>query len=266
MRLGVNPMRFRDQVVVVTGAARGIGFATAQLFVREGAHVVINDLDQADVDTAVLRLQSGHNRVVGIAADAGDEKCVRESVEHFVHEMGRIDILINNAGVMVRQPAHQLTAHTWRRAMSINLDGVFYWSHAVAIASMIPRRSGVIVNVSSLAGLVAIPNGAAYVASKHGVVGLTKALALDWGKFNIRVNALCPGMTWTDLSNADREKNPSMFVEREKRIPLGHAAQPEEQAEVIAFLASPQSSAVHGLIMNVDGGNLAMHSGTSLTS
>ena len=118
--------------------------------------------------------------------------------------------------------------------MSINLDGCFYWAHAVARASMIPRRRGAIINVASLAGLVAIPNGAAYVASKHGVVGLTKALAIDWGRYNIRVNAVCPGMTWTDLFKADRERNPAMFIERERRIPLGRAAQPEEQAQVIA--------------------------------
>jgi NAD(P)-dependent dehydrogenase (short-subunit alcohol dehydrogenase family) len=257
-------MRFRDQVVVVTGAARGIGLATARLFAAEGARVVINDLSQHDVDDAVGRVQAEGGHAMGIAADASDEERVRASVEGVVRDLGAIDVLVNNAGVMVRSPAEELTSQAWRRAMAINLDGVFFWAHAVATASMIPRRRGAIVNVASLAGLVAIPNGAAYVASKHGVVGLTKALALDWGRYNIRVNALCPGMTWTDLSKADRERNPAMFVERERRIPLGRAAWPEEQAEVIAFLASSEASAVHGLIMNVDGGNLAMHSGTTL--
>jgi len=148
--------------------------------------------------------------------------------------------------------------------MAVNLDAVFHWSQAVATASMISRRCGAIVNVASLAGLVAIPDAAAYVASKHGVVGLTKALAVDWGRYNIRVNALCPGMTWTDLSKEDQVRNPQMFVERERRIPLGHAAQPAEQAEAILFLASAGASAVNGLIMNVDGGQLAMSSGSSL--
>ncbi|MDR6855665.1 SDR family oxidoreductase [Variovorax guangxiensis] len=113
-------------------------------------------------------------------------------------------------------------------------------------------------------GFKGLSFGSKLVASKHGVVGLTKALAVDWGRYDIRVNALCPGMTWTDLSKQDQERNPGMFVERERRIPLGHAAQPREQAEAILFLASAAASAVNGLIMNVDGGNLAMSSGSSL--
>lgn len=257
-------MRFQDQVVVVTGAARGIGFAAARLFAREGAQVLVNDLHAADVDAAVGRICSEGGKAVALPADASDEHAVREAVARVVATFGRIDVLINNAGIMVRSPSETLSSDAWRRGMAINLDAVFHWSQASATASMIPRRCGAIVNVASLAGLVAIPNGAAYVASKHAVVGLTKALAVDWGRYNIRVNALCPGMTWTELSKADQERDPDMFVQRERRIPLGHAAQPAEQAEVIAFLASASASAVHGLIMNVDGGNLAMASGSTM--
>lgn len=114
-----------------------------------------------------------------------------------------------------------------------------------------------------LAGLVGIPNAAPYVASKHAVVGLTKAMAIDWGQYNVRVNAICPGMTRTNLSNADLIKNPDMFVERERRIPLGHTADPEEQVKAILFLASSESSNVHGSVMNVDGGQFALSSGHS---
>ncbi len=128
---------------------------------------------------------------------------------------------------------------------------------------MIPRRAGVIVNVASIGGLVGFPNAASYVASKHAVVGLTKALAVDWGQYGIRVNALCPGMTWSNLSKADFEKNPNHYADRIPRIPLGQAAEPEEQAEAILFLASAQASHVHGLIMNVDGGQVALSSGHS---
>jgi NAD(P)-dependent dehydrogenase (short-subunit alcohol dehydrogenase family) len=146
--------------------------------------------------------------------------------------------------------------------MAVNLDGTFYWAQAVASRSMIPRRAGAIVNVASIAGLVGFPNAASYVASKHGVVGLTKALAVDWGQYNIRVNALCPGMTWgSNLSKADLAKNPNHFVDRVPRIPLGHAAQPEDQANAILFLASAEASYAHGLIMNVDGGQIALSSG-----
>lgn len=258
-------MRFKNQLVVVTGAGSGIGRATAQLIASEGGLVAVNDIDPARVDAVVAHIRSQGGEAVPLVADVSQEEAVRLAVDGLIEDHGRIDILINNAGIMMRKAGHELTTAQWRQAMAINLDSVFFWCHAVATRSMLPRRQGVIVNVASLAGMVAIPNGAAYVASKHAVVGLTKALALDWGGYNVRVNAVCPGMTWTDLSTADKQKNPEMFVQRERRIPLGHAAEPLEQAQAIAFLASSQASAVHGLIMNVDGGNLAMHSGTSLT-
>ncbi len=257
-------MRFQGQLVVVTGAARGIGYAAVRAFVAEGAHVVLNDLHEDAVAEAVRRLPAGPGRVTGLALDASDEAAVRQAVAGLAAEHGAIDVLVNNAGIMVRADTQSLSSDAWRRGLAINLDAVFYWSQAVASEAMIPRRSGAIVNVASLAGLVAIPNAAAYVASKHGVVGLTKALAIDWGRYNIRVNALCPGMTWTDLSKEDQLRNPDMFIERERRIPLGHAAQPAEQAQAILFLACAEASAVNGLIMNVDGGNLAMASGSSL--
>ncbi|EER61817.1 short-chain dehydrogenase/reductase SDR [Acidovorax delafieldii 2AN] len=258
-------MKFEGQVVIVTGAARGIGLAAAQLFAREGAHVVVNDLEQGAVDIAVEQLRQDGGSAEGLAADAGDESAVRNAVAGVKAAHGRIDVLVNNAGIMVRTKTEELSSAAWRRGMAVNLDAVFHWSQAVATMAMIPHRGGAIVNVASLAGLVAIPNAAAYVASKHGVVGLTKALAIDWGRYGIRVNALCPGMTWTDLSKKDQVGNPQMFVERERRIPLGYAAQPAEQAEAIVFLASSGASAVSGLIMNVDGGQLAMSSGSSLS-
>src|SRR5690606_9316545 len=119
--------------------------------------------------------------------DAGMETEIRSAVERVMSEWGRIDVLVNNAGIMVRKAAHEATLQEWRRGMAVNLDGPFIWAQAVATQSMTPRRQGVIVNVASIAGLVAIPNAAAYVASKHGLVGLTKAQALDWGSYNIRV-------------------------------------------------------------------------------
>ncbi len=145
--------------------------------------------------------------------------------------------------------------------MSINLDGTFYWAQAVASRSMIPRRAGTIINIASIGGLVGFPNAASYVASKHAVVGLTKALAVDWGQYNIRVNAVCPGMTWSNLSKADFAKNPNHYADRIPRIPLGQAGQPEEQANAILFLASAEASYVSGLIMNIDGGQVALSSG-----
>jgi NAD(P)-dependent dehydrogenase (short-subunit alcohol dehydrogenase family) len=113
--------------------------------------------------------------------------------------------------------------------------------------------------------MVAVPDAASYVASKHAVVGLTKALAVEWGQHNIRVNAVCPGLTWTDMPRAAKLQNPAMYQERERRIPLGRAATTLDQARAILYLASPEADSVHGLIMNVDGGNVAMSSGSSVS-
>lgn len=256
-------MRFKNRVVVVTGAATGIGLSTAKAFGAEGAQLVITDLDRDAVDKAVLEIESDGGSVIGLVGSVADATEVAAHVETILAAFGRIDILVNNAGIMRRAAPESMTADAWRQVMSVNLDGTFYWCQAVASKSMIPRRSGCIVNVSSMAGLVAIPNAPAYVASKHAVVGLTKALAVDWGQYNIRVNVVCPGMTWSNLSKADVARNPTMFVEREQRIPLGHAAQPHEQASAILFLASPEASYVHGLVMNIDGGQIALSSGHS---
>jgi NAD(P)-dependent dehydrogenase (short-subunit alcohol dehydrogenase family) len=256
-------MRFEDQIVVVTGAASGIGLATAKAFAREGAKLVITDLTEDSVSATVKELELDGARVMGLTGDVSDPSTVAEHVDAVMQKFGRIDVLVNNAGIIRRGPTAQVAIEDWRKVISVNLDGTFYWAQAVASRSMISRREGAIINVASIGGLVGFPNAASYVASKHAVVGLTKALAVDWGQYNIRVNAICPGMTWSNLSKADVAKNPQHYAVREPRIPLGHAAEPEEQAKAILFLASSDASHVHGLIMNIDGGQVALSSGHS---
>ena len=206
--------------------------------------------------------QSGGNGLA-LQGDVGQPDVVARHLEAIVGALGPVDVLVNNAGVMRRAASEDLAHETWREVMRINIDGAFYWAQAAAKQCMIPRERGAIVNVASIAGMAGIPNAAAYAASKHALVGLTRALAVDWGRHDIRVNALCPGMTWSNLSRADLARDPDMFVERQRRIPLGHAAEPHEQAEAILFLASDAASYVHGLVMNVDGGQIALSSGHS---
>lgn len=255
-------MRFDEKIVIVTGGGGGIGLATAQLFASEGATVAINDLDPAIVDRAVATIEEHGGRAIALPGDVTDPAAVRTCVEKVLADLGRVDVLVNNAGITRMGPAEDY-AH-WRALMSTNLDSQFYWSQAVAKASMIPNRSGSIVNMASTAGLSAFPGDIGYIVSKHGVVGLTKALAVEWGQYNIRVNCVCPGLTQTEMVKAVEDAHPERFAVRRARIPLGRAATPEDQARSVVFLASDDASYATGLIMNVDGGQLALFSGFSL--
>ena len=253
-------MRFKDQVVVVTGAARGIGFVTAQMAAHEGALVVLCDLDSAMVEAAVQKIGG---QAIGVTGDVSKLSHVQRNVDEVIKAHGRIDVLVNNAAITSYHPPELLPEEVWRHEIDVCLGGTFFWSQSVAVASMIPKRNGAIVNVGSGGSLAALPRCAAYVAAKHGVVGLTKSLAVDWGQYNIRVNSVCPGLTFTELAKFVASKNPEMKKTREQRIPLQRGAQPEDVANAILFLASSQASAISGEALSVDGGTLAMSSGFS---
>jgi NAD(P)-dependent dehydrogenase (short-subunit alcohol dehydrogenase family) len=256
-------MRFRDKVVVITGAASGMGLAAAHLFAAEGATVAINDVKVEGVEQTVENVKRTGGAAMGIPGDVTDEEGATKSIRDVIARFGRIDVLVNNAGISTILPATEYTA--WRRSMAINLDAPFYWSRAAAVESMIPNRRGAIVNVSSNAGFAAFPGDVGYIASKHGVTGLTKALAVEWAPFNIRVNCLCPGLTETNMIKEMEALDANRFVERRRRIPMGRIGRPEEQAKAMLYLASDDASYVTGLIMNNDGGQMALYSGFSPT-
>ena len=254
-------MRFAGQVVVITGAASGIGLAAAQAFAAEGAQLVLTDRSADALAAARASVAQADGEPLGLAGDVSDPVRVRQQVEDVLERFGRIDVLVNSAGVIRPGPSVDVTVEDWRLVLSVNLDGTFYWSQAVAARSMIPRRAGAIVNVASIGGLTGFPEAASYVASKHAVVGLTKALAVDWAQYDVRVNAICPGMTSSSLSRAVHADDPEQQAARIARIPLNRAATAQEQASVILFLASSEASHVHGAIVNVDGGQVALSSG-----
>lgn len=259
-------MEFEGKVAVVTGAASGIGERTAQLLSERGADVALVDFDGPGVETAAQALANRGGVAIGLAGDVSDAGQVRANVSAILDRFGRIDILVNNAGICVNHAIADATEEEWHRVIGVNLNGAFFWSQAVAVEAMMPAKQGVIVNVASTAGLVAIPNIVAYTASKHGVVGLTKSFAVELGRWNIRVNALCPGITDTMLMRELLKTHPEIAADRIARIPLGHLASVEDQAEAILFMASPRANSVNGLIMNVDGGTISLSSGYSVSA
>ncbi len=253
--------RFAGQVVVITGAARGIGFAAARMAAAEGATVAINDLDPEAVAAAVDAIRDDGGRAMGVPGDVSDLSQVRANVAEVMEAHGRIDVLVNNAAINTYEDTTTMSEEVWNRELAICLTGPFFWAQSVGNAAMIPARRGAIVNVGSGAALAAIPGCVAYVSAKHGVVGLTKSLAVDWGQHNIRINCVCPGLTYTELAKASAEVNPEAARQREQRIPTGRGAQPEDVARTILFLGSVEADAISGVAVSVDGGTLAMSSG-----
>jgi NAD(P)-dependent dehydrogenase (short-subunit alcohol dehydrogenase family) len=254
--------RFKGQVALVTGSGRGIGKATALKFAEEGAFVLINDLHEESVNEVVAEIQSLGGNAAAAPFDITDRSGAAKAVEQIVKDHGSVDVLVNNAGGENMQPAESYAS--WDRVIGVNLSATFFMSQAVANASMIPNKRGAIVNLSSLAGLAALPNDVGYTAAKHGVVGLTKALGVEWAKYGIRVNAVSPGMSETPASLAWKKREPEAFEERIARVPWKRMGRAEEQADAILFLASEDASFITGLTIPVDGGQMALNPGHSM--
>lgn len=249
------PKRFQDRVAIVTGAGSGIGRAMAVALAEEGAQVVAGDLAAEGLKTLSQEIAA-----VTVVGDTADEDTARRLTEAALEVGGRIDAVVNNAGIHKIAPAEEVSNDFWRRTIDVNLNGYFYLARAAA-ETMIPQRSGSILNIASTAGVSAALSSVAYVASKHAVVGLTRALAVDWARYGIRVNALGPGLTRTGIVDAYEANAPELFALRKARIPLGREAQPSEQAATALFLLSDESGYTTGQTLVVDGGGQALYSG-----
>ena len=245
-------MKLQDKVAIVTGAGSGIGRAIAVLFAEEGAKVAAVDYvgDSAE-ETAKMIVDAG-GESLAVTADVSNPKDVDRMVSSTVDKFGKLDILCNNAGVFDGfTPALDTDDELWDRVLSINLKGAFMCSRR-AIPEMLKQGKGAIVNTASIAGLVANGGGVAYTASKHGIVGITRALAAEFTPQGIRVNAFCPGGILTSMTE-DLFKDPAMDAAMEA-TPIGRVGQPEEMARGALFLASDDSSFSTGSLLVVDGG------------
>jgi meso-butanediol dehydrogenase/(S,S)-butanediol dehydrogenase/diacetyl reductase len=239
--------RFEGRSVIVTGAASGIGAATAARFAGEGAWVLLADRDEAGLAAVAARLPDAIACRTDVSRAAEVEAMVRQAVDAF----GGLDVLVNNAGIAAEGAPDTVTDETWRAVMATDLDGVFYGCRA-AIPHL-EKTQGAIVNTASVSGIGGDWASSPYNAAKGGVVNLTRALALDLGRRGIRVNAVCPSLTRTGMTEAMLQDEALVDAFR-SRIPLGRVCEPEEVAAVIAFLASGDASFVTGTIMTVDGG------------
>lgn len=253
--------RFEGRVVLLTGAARGIGGAAAELFAREGAQVIVTDRDAQDAQSSVAALAAEGLAIEGQALDAADEAAWEQVIDDIVGRFGRLDVLVNNAGVGWAGTAEDCTLDIWRRTMAVNMEGVFLGTRK-AIAVM-KERGGNIVNVASIAGNVGEPLLAAYNASKGGVRIFTKAAALHCANsgYPIRVNSIHPGYTTTKLVNTLLEDlgqdGPAYADHVVSMIPMKRLADPMEIARPLLFLASDDASYMTGSELVVDGGYIA---------
>ncbi len=250
-------MRLEGKVAIVTGGSRGIGKAIALAFAREGADVVVAvDRDIKGAKDVIAEVERIGRRGLVVRADVSRKGEVDEMVEKTVDEFGKIDILVNNAGIAQVIPSLEVEESEWRRVIDINLSGVFYCSQAAGKV-MARQMEGNIINIASISGAAAYPMRAAYCSSKSAVIMLTKVLAIEWAKYNIRVNAIAPGYVETKLVQ-DLVSRGVLDVEAlKRRIPMRRLAKPEEIAKVAVFLASDDSSYITGETIFVDGGWMA---------
>lgn len=244
-------MKLKDKVAIVTGAARGIGFAIASRFAAEGAKVVIIDISEEGAKEAVKKIKDQGGEALGFQGDVTSKERIEEIVSQVLKELGTIDVLVNNAGIYVGKAFWEEPLEFYERSFKVNVLGTVISSQAV-VPHMIKIRRGKIINISSKAAIVGEPGHAAYSASKGAVLSLTRAMAMELAPYHINVNAICPGPTETAILFSAMTKD--QLEELKKDIPFGRYGKPEDIAGAALYLASDDSDWCTGQAISVDGG------------
>lgn len=242
-------LNFENQVVVITGGTRGIGLETARTFLKNNAKVIILGSKEESVSKAVKVLNDEGYNLEGFYPNLNDYAEVESLIERIVKEYGKIDVLINNAGISANKKIDNTTSEEFNNIMNLNVNAIFNMIKAT-VPYMKEKKQGVILNTSSMVSIHGQPSGVGYPASKFAVNGLTKSLARELAPFNIRVNAVAPGITKTDMVASLPEEIIGNLI---KTIPLGRIGEPKDIANAFLFLASPMASYITGIVLQVDG-------------
>jgi len=249
---------FQNKTALVTGGSSGIGRETAVEFARLGANVAVCDVDEAGGQETVAQVKASGTHAIFVKVDVTDSHDVEQMVSETLTTFGSLDFAVNSAGVLSAEArTGDYPEEDWRRLIDINLTGVFLCMK-YELQQMAKQRSGVIVNLSSIAGVTGFPRNPAYVASKHGVVGLTKTAAIEYARKGIRVNAVCPGYTRTPMADEAIQMRPELAGQLEKRIPIGRMGTPTEIAKAITYLCSESAAFILGHSLVLDGGITAV--------
>jgi NAD(P)-dependent dehydrogenase (short-subunit alcohol dehydrogenase family) len=245
-------MRFQDKVVVVTGAAGGIGTAIATRFASEGARVVVTDVNAEGVEAVAAAIRASGGRARGVTGDISKAKDCKAVVADVLAEEGRIDVLCNNAGINRRGPLLSLTAEDWDLSFAVNIDAMFHLCQA-ALPGMIAQGGGAIVNTASQWGLYPAPGHIAYNVTKAAVASFTQNLARDYAPQKIRVNAVCPGEIHTPMLEAGVKRSGRTIADLDRLVPFGRIGKPEEVAALVTFLASDEAAFMCGSLVEITG-------------
>ncbi|WP_085026528.1 SDR family NAD(P)-dependent oxidoreductase [Ensifer aridi] len=245
-------MRFKDKVVIVTGAAGGIGGAISARFAAEGAQVIVTDMNSEGADATVAQIVSEGGRARALASDISTAEGCQAIIENVIASEGRVDVLCNNAGINRRGNLLSLTPEDWRVSFAVNVDSMFHLCQA-ALPHMIEAGGGAIVNTASQWGLYPAPNHIAYNVTKAAVASFTQNLARDYAPKKIRVNAVCPGEIHTPMLEAGVRRSGRTIADLDKLVPFGRIGKPEEVAALVAFLASDEAAFMCGSLVEITG-------------